>query len=58
MFSRLSIAKRFTLILLIIFIITLPLITATMYYIFRENALREVADKATLTMNAMESLRK
>jgi len=58
MFRRLSISKRFSLILLIIFIVTLPLITSVMYYFFRENAIREVADKALLTMHSMESLRK
>src|SRR3989304_5529679 len=58
MFRRLSISKRFSLTLLIIFIVTLPLITSVMYYFFRENAIREVADKALLTMHSMESLRK
>src|SRR3989304_8877639 len=58
MFRRLSISKRFSLILLIIFIVTLPLITSVMYYFFRENAIREVADKALLTMHSMESVRK
>ena len=58
MFRKLSIAKRFTLILLLIFIITLPIITGVMYLFFQENATREIADKALLTMNAMESVRK
>lgn len=58
MFRNMSISKRFSLILLITFLITLPLITSIMYYFFRENAIREVADKALLTMHSMESLRK
>jgi methyl-accepting chemotaxis protein len=58
MFGKNTIAKRFSLILFLIFIITLPLITGVMYYFFRENAIREVADKALLTMQSMESLRK
>src|SRR3990172_2088872 len=58
MFRKMTIAKRFGFILFIIFIITLPLITSVMYYFFRENAIREVADKALLTMHSMESLRK
>jgi methyl-accepting chemotaxis protein len=58
MFRKLSISKRFSLILFLIFIITLPLITSVMYYFFRENAIREVADKALLTMHSMESVRK
>jgi methyl-accepting chemotaxis protein len=58
MFRKLSISKRFSLILVLIFIVTLPLITSVMYYFFRENAIREVADKALLTMHSMESLRK
>ncbi len=58
MFRKLSISKRFSLILFLIFIVTLPLITSVMYYFFRENAIREVADKALLTMHSMESLRK
>lgn len=58
MFRKLSIARRFSLILLLIFLITLPLVTTAMYYFFRDNAIREVADKALLTMHSMESLRK
>ena len=58
MFRKLSISKRFSFILFIIFIVTLPLITSVMYYFFRENATREIADKALLTMHSMESLRK
>ena len=58
MFGKNTIAKRFSLILFLIFILTLPLITGVMYYFFRENAIREVADKALLTMHSMESLRK
>src|SRR3972149_11984066 len=58
MFRKMTIAKRFGSILFIIFIITLPLITSVMYYFFRENAIREVADKALLTMHSMDSLRK
>lgn len=58
MFRKMTIAKRFGFILFIIFIITLPLITSVMYYFFRENAIREVADKALLTMHSMDSLRK
>jgi methyl-accepting chemotaxis protein len=53
-----TIAKRFSLILFLIFVVTLPLITGALYYFFRENAIREVADKALLTMHSMESLRK
>ncbi len=58
MFRKMTIAKRFGFILFIIFIITLPIITTVMYYFFRENAIREVADKALLTMHSMDSLRK
>lgn len=58
MLNKLSISKRFSLILIVIFLITLPLITSVMYYFFRENAIREVAEKATLTMHSMDSLRK
>lgn len=58
MFRKLKIAHRFGLILFLIFIITLPIITTIMYYFFRENAMREVADKAVLAINYMESLRK
>ncbi|HAR45747.1 MAG: hypothetical protein A2X56_01490 [Nitrospirae bacterium GWC2_57_13] len=58
MLRRMSIAKRFTLILFVIFIITLPVITGVMYLFFQENAAREIADKALLTMNSMESVRK
>jgi methyl-accepting chemotaxis protein len=58
MFRNLKIARRFGLILFLIFIVTLPVITTIMYYFFRENAIREVADKALLTMNSMESFRK
>lgn len=58
MFKKLAISKRFSLILLIIFLITLPTMTTVMYYFFRENAIREVAEKALLTMNSMESVRK
>ena len=58
MLNTLSISKRFSLILILIFIVTLPLITSVMYYFFRENAIREVADKAVLTMHSMDSLRK
>lgn len=58
MFKKLGISKRFSLILLIIFLITLPAMTTVMYYFFRENAIREVAEKALLTMNSMESVRK
>jgi Protein of unknown function (DUF3365) len=58
MFRKMTIAKRFGFILFLIFIITLPLITSVMYYFFRENAIREVADKALLTMHSMDSLRK
>src|SRR5512145_2119504 len=58
MLKKLSISTRFSLILLFIFIITLPIITSIMYYFFRQNAIREIADKATLTMHSMDSLRK
>jgi methyl-accepting chemotaxis protein len=58
MFNKLTISKRFSLILFLIFIVTLPLITSIMYYFFRQNAIREIADKATLTMHSMDSIRK
>lgn len=58
MFKRFSLAKRFSIILLLIFLFTLPVMTTALYYFFRQNAIREVADKAALTMQAMESLRK
>ena len=58
MFKKLAISKRFSLILLIIFLITLPTMTTVMYYFFRENAIREISEKALLTMNSMESVRK
>lgn len=58
MFRQLGLKRRFSVILLIIFIVTLPIITTTLYYFFRENAIREVADKALLTLNSMESVRK
>lgn len=58
MLKKLSISTRFSLILIIIFLVTLPLITSIMYYFFRQNAIREIADKATLTMHSMDSLRK
>jgi hypothetical protein len=55
---KIAISKRFNLILLIIFLITLPTMTTVMYYFFRENAIREISEKALLTMNSMESVRK
>jgi methyl-accepting chemotaxis protein len=58
MFRKLSLAKRFSVILLLIFLFTLPVMTTTLYYFFRQNAMREVADKAAITMQSMESLRK
>lgn len=58
MFKKIAISKRFSLILLIIFLITLPTMTTVMYYFFRENAIREISEKALLTMNSMESVRK
>jgi HAMP domain-containing protein len=58
MFKKIAISKRFSLILLIIFLITLPAMTTVMYYFFRENAIREISEKALLTMNSMESVRK
>jgi HAMP domain-containing protein len=58
MFRKFGLARRFSVILLLIFIVTLPIITTTLYYFFRENAIREVADKALLTMQSMESIRK
>jgi HAMP domain-containing protein len=58
MFRKLGLARRFSTILILIFIVTLPIITSTLYYFFRENAIREVADKALLTMQSMESIRK
>ena len=58
MFKKLTIAKRFSVILLIIFLVTLPIITSVMYYFSHNNAMREIADKALLTMHSMESLRK
>ena len=58
MFRKLSLTKRFSVILLLIFLFTLPVMTTTLYYFFRQNAIREVADKAAITMQSMESLRK
>lgn len=58
MFRRMSIRKRFSVILFLIFLLTFPLLTGGMYFFFRENAIREISDKALLTMNSMESLRK
>lgn len=53
-----SLAKRFSAILLLIFIVTLPIMMTALYYFFRQNAIREVADKAALTMQSMLALRK
>lgn len=58
MLKKLNISRRFGIILFFMFIITLPIITSIMYYFFRQNAIREIADKATLTMHSMDSLRK
>jgi HAMP domain-containing protein len=58
MLKKMTIARRFSIILFLIFIFTFPLLTGGMYFFFRNNAVREISDKALLTMNSMESLRK
>lgn len=58
MFRRLSISKRFGLILFMILIITLPLVIVTMHYFFYENAKREVEEKAVLAMSSMLAIKK
>lgn len=58
MFRNLRLRKRFVVILLIIFFVSLPVMIVSSYYILRKNVDREIFEKAEFFLFTMESIRK
>lgn len=58
MFKNLKLRKRFLVVLIIIFFISLPAMGFSTYYILKKNAEREVLESAGVFLFTMESIRK
>ncbi|MBI5026453.1 MAG: DUF3365 domain-containing protein [Nitrospirae bacterium] len=57
MLKNLRLRARFTVILLIVFAISLPIMTFSSYYILKANAIREILEEANIFLVTMESAR-
>jgi len=58
MFRGFRLRKRFIVILLIIFLLSLPLLAASSYFVLKKNVDREVFENAKVFLFTMESIRK
>jgi len=57
MFKRMRLRKRFTVIMLIVYVVSLPVIVGVSYLVLRENAKRQILEEANLMLAAMEAAR-
>ncbi|MFN3480967.1 MAG: DUF3365 domain-containing protein [Thermodesulfovibrionales bacterium] len=57
MFKNMSLRKRFTTIMIIIYAISLPLIIGASYLVLRENAKKQILEESNLMLAAMEGAR-
>jgi HAMP domain-containing protein len=58
MFKSFRLRKRFMVILLLIFVLSLPLLAVSSYYVLKRNVDREVYENARVFLFTMESIRK
>jgi len=58
MFKNFRLRKRFLVILLIIFLLSLPLLAGSSYFVLKKNVNREVFENAKVFLFTMESIRK
>ncbi len=57
MFNRMNLRKRFTVVMLIVYIVSLPVIVGVSFFVLRENAKRQILEEANLMLAAMEAAR-
>lgn len=57
MFKNMNLRKRFTTIMVIIYVISLPLIIGVSYLVLRENAKKQILEESNLMLAAMEAAR-
>ncbi|RME63582.1 MAG: DUF3365 domain-containing protein, partial [Nitrospirae bacterium] len=57
MFKGMRLRKRFTVIMLIVYFISLPVIVGVSYLVLKENAKRQILEEANLMLAAMEAAR-
>lgn len=57
MFKNMTLRKRFTTIMLIIYLISLPFIVGVSYLVLRENAKKQILEESNLMLAAMEAAR-
>lgn len=58
MLRNLKLRLRFTIIMFIVYILSLPIMISGSYYILRQNAVREILEESNLMLAAMEGARK
>jgi HAMP domain-containing protein len=58
MFKNLKLRLRFTIIMIIVYILSLPFMIYGSYYILKQNAVREILEESNLMLAAMEGARK
>ncbi len=58
MLKNMKLRKRFTVIMVVVYIISLPVMIAGSYYILKQNAVREILEESNLLLAAMEGARK
>ncbi len=58
MFRNLKLRARFTVIMLIVYVLSLPVMIVGSYYILKKNAVREILEESNLMLAAMEGARK
>lgn len=57
MFKSLKLRTKFSLIIVIVLLVSLPIITAISYYVLRENAVREIYKQSELLLSMMQASR-
>ncbi|MBI3378102.1 MAG: DUF3365 domain-containing protein [Nitrospirae bacterium] len=58
MLKNLKLRARFTVIMLIVYVLSLPVIILGSYYILKQNAVREILEESNIMLAAMEGARK
>ncbi len=58
MLKNMKLRKRFTVIMLVVYVVSLPIMIVGSYYILKQNAVREILEESNLMLAAMEGARK
>ena len=58
MLKNMKLRKRFTVIMVVVYVISLPVMITGSYYILKQNAVREILEESNLLLAAMEAARK